>query len=321
MMSSNNVLIISTVADVATDHVIGFLSEWGIAHRRVNTEEFPFNASLTLDFQEPDRTSLSFCGIELPPSAIWYRRMRSPAMPDGMDPGIYEFCLRENRAALLGGLQSQQARWMSKPAAVWQAEFKPYQLQIAKQVGLRIPRTIISNDPVDIRTAYDAFGPLIVKPARSGHFLEGGKEFSIFTSLMALSDLEKLHDAKWSPSIYQEHIKKIYDIRVTVVGSKLYAVAIHSQTDPEASVDWRRTANPELPHSVIELPPLVATQLRALMGLLNLEFGCIDMILSEQGEYVFLEVNPSGQWLWLDDQLGLGISEAVASWLVGKHEN
>ncbi|KMY03619.1 hypothetical protein V476_21820 [Pseudomonas syringae KCTC 12500] len=320
-MSDRNVLIISTVADVATDHVVGFLSRWGVEHRRVNTEDFPFNASLTLDFQEADRTSISLSGNCLPASAIWYRRMRSPPLPKGMDPGIYDFCLRENRAALLGGLQSQQARWMSAPTAVWKAEFKPYQLRIAKQVGLRIPRTIVSNDPVAIRKANSDFGPLVVKPARSGHFIESGEEFSIFTTLMTRSDLEELDDAKWAPSIYQEHIKKLYDIRVTVVGDKLYSAAIHSQTDPQASVDWRRTANPKLPHSVIELPPLVVTQLQALMGLLDLQFGCIDLILSDQGEYVFLEVNPSGQWLWLDDQLDLGISEGVAFWLAGRGEN
>lgn len=320
-MTDTNILIVSTVADVATDHVVGFLSRWGIAHRRVNTEDFPFDASLTLDFQEGSRTSLSFSGNSQQPSAIWYRRMRAPALPDGMDPGVYDFCLRENRAVLLGGLLSQQTRWMSKPTAVWQSEFKPYQLRVAKEVGFRIPATIVSNDPVAIRKAFYDFGSLVVKPARSGHFIEAGEEFSIFTSLITHSDLDALDDTKWTPSIYQEHIKKLYDVRVTVVGTRLFAAAIHSQTDPEATVDWRRTANPQLPHSVIELPTLVVNQIRALMIILGLEFGCIDFILTEQGEYVFLEVNPSGQWLWLDDQLDLGISEAVASWLAGNVNN
>lgn len=318
MMNDARVLIVSTVADVATDHVVKILSDWNVEHHRINTEDFPFKASLTLDYRDELGPSLDFGKGSRPYDTIWYRRMRSPPLPAEMDTGIYDFCLRENRAALLGGLLSQHARWMSEPGAVWKAEFKPYQLRVAKEVGLRIPKTIISNDSVAIRRAFEEFGPLVVKPARSGHFVEAGEEFSIFTSMLTRSDLEHLADAKWAPSIYQEHIQKRCDVRVTVVGTKLFSAAIHSQTNPEAMVDWRRTSDPELPHTVIELPDKLASQIRSLMARLGLEFGCVDLVLSEQGEYVFLEVNPSGQWLWLDDQLNFGISEAVAAWLAGR---
>jgi len=316
-MSESTILIVSTVADTATDMVVQSLTARGVAHQRINTEDFPFERALTLDYQLDGKTSIAICGSILESQSIWYRRLRSPARPESMDPGIYDFCLRENRAALLGGLLTQSARWMSHPAAVWRAEFKPYQLQIARQVGLRIPKTIVSNDPEAIRRAVRDFGPLIVKPTRSGYFHQEGQEFSIFTSRVTSEDLEDLDAAKWTPSIYQEWIPKHYDIRVTCVGSRVFSAAIHSQTDPAAAIDWRQTVNPGLPHSPIELPAALIEQIQRLLRYLDLTFGCLDFVLTPDNEYVFLEVNPSGQWLWLDDQLNLGISDTVAEWLTG----
>lgn len=65
----------------------------------------------------------------------------------GMDDGVYQFCIQENRAALLGSIMSLDALWMSHPAAVWQSEYKPHQLSVASRLGFTIPRTLITNDP------------------------------------------------------------------------------------------------------------------------------------------------------------------------------
>lgn len=310
------VLIISTAVDSATDEVVRILGERGAGVARVNSEDLPFDGALSVDFQGASGAELQFNGKRACAAAIWYRRLRTPSKPEGMDSGIYDFCLRENRAAMLGGLMGQRARWMSHPAAVWQAEFKPFQLRIAQEVGLRIPRTLVSNDPDMIIRAHSRFGEMIVKPARSGHFWEGGEEYAVFTSALTAEHLESLDDARWTPSIYQERVPKDVDVRVTFVGGRFFSAAIHSQTDPAASVDWRQTQDADLPHSRIELPVALLEQLRQLMASLGLEFGCIDLVRTPAGEYVFLEVNPSGQWLWLDDQLDLGISEAVADWLI-----
>ncbi|SFW59965.1 Glutathione synthase/RimK-type ligase, ATP-grasp superfamily [Luteibacter sp. UNCMF366Tsu5.1] len=312
-----DVLIVSTAVDAATDEVVRILSERGAQVARLNTEELPFDASLSVDFHGEWATTLQYQGKCIAASTIWYRRIRAPQKPEAMDPGIYDFCLRENRAALLGGLMAQSARWLNHPAAVWEAEFKPFQLRIAKEVGLPIPRTLISNDPDAIARAHAHFGRTIVKPARSGHFWREGEEYAIFTSLLTDEHLDALSDAKWTPSIYQELIPKDVDVRVTWVGGRIFAAAIHSQTDPLAVVDWRKTGNAALPHSRLELPQPLLDKLHQLMIRLGLAFGCIDLVRTPSGEYVFLEVNPSGQWLWLDDQLGLGISSAVADWLIG----
>lgn len=316
-MTSNHVLIISTIADVATDDVIRRLAARNIPHLRINTEDYPFCRTLTTSpsghygdrWLSLDRELIST------PTAVWYRRVRTPPKPADMDEGVYTFCLQENRSVLLGSIMGLRVRWMSHPTAVWQAEYKPYQLLVASKLGLPIPRTIITNDPDAIRSAFDDFSSMIVKPARTGHVVRNGKEFAVFTSQVLREHLEELETARLSPSIYQELIPKKYDVRVTIVGRKVFAAAIDSQSDPSATIDWRCTSNPRLPHSRITLPRSVIDQLIRFMETLHLTFGAIDLIQTPTGDYVFLEVNPSGQWLWLDDMLDLGISDSIAEWL------
>lgn len=316
MTTDRHVLILSTIADVATDYVIQGLLRRGIPHHRVNTEDLPFSRTLTLELGTGGRPSLKFDGLkQSKPSSIWYRRIRSPARPLGMQEGVYEFCLQENRAALLGSIAGYQTRWMSHPADVWRAELKPYQLQQAQEIGLRVPKTIVTNDPGSIRKAFHTFGPMIVKPSRSGYAVVDGQERSIYTSRLLAEHLEHVDEARLSPAIYQELIPKRYDVRATVVGTNVFAAAIHSQTDPAAAVDWRHTDNPDLPHTPIQLPPKVREGVLALMSKLGLSFGAVDLVETPDGEFIFLEVNPNGQWLWIDDQLQLGITNAIVDWL------
>jgi glutathione synthase/RimK-type ligase-like ATP-grasp enzyme len=315
MTTDRHVLILSTIADVATDYVVQGLRKRGIPHHRVNTEDLPFSRSLTLELGTGGQPSLKFDDLtESKPSSVWYRRIRSPACPVGMQEGVYEFCLQESRAALLGSIAGYKTRWMSHPAEVWRAELKPYQLQLAQEIGLRIPKTLVTNDPDSIRKAFHTFGPMIVKPSRSGYAVVDGQERSIYTSRLLAEHLEHVDEARLSPAIYQELIPKRYDVRATVVGTDVFAAAIHSQTDPAAAVDWRHTDNPDLPHTPIELPTKVRESVLALMSKLGLSFGAVDLVETPDGEFIFLEVNPNGQWLWIDDQLQLGITNAIVDW-------
>jgi len=317
MTREDHVLIVSTIQDVPTDEIVLRLAALGVSHMRLNTEDYPFASTLTFcpttnHGKNEFATDAKSLGT---PTTIWYRRMRTPSKPDEMDEGVYTFCLQESRAALLGSLLSLDARWMSHPTAVWRAEFKPFQLSLAIKCGLPVPKTLITNDPSAVRSAFAGFDGMIVKPVRSGFIVNEGQEFSIYTSKILEDHLAELDNARFSPAIYQELVPKRFDVRVTIVGERIFAAAIDSQSDPDAAIDWRKTNNPQLPHHEISLPDNVRVKLLEMMKRLGLSFGAIDMVQTPEGKYVFLEVNPSGQWLWLDDKLHLGISDAVASWL------
>ena len=123
--------------DVATDAVIGELSRRNVPVLRINTEDYPFSGRIDYRPGSPGQ-HLGAADFR----SIWFRRVRAPAKPEGMDQGIYEFCLRESRNALLGGILSRSCRWMSPPAAIWKAEFKPFQLEVAAELGLFVPKTL-----------------------------------------------------------------------------------------------------------------------------------------------------------------------------------
>lgn len=319
-----HVLIVSTVLDLATDAVVRALTARNVCVTRWNTEDYPFASRLTVAATQTATSAILTPSLSAPVdlsavTAVWYRRVRTPEAPRGMDEGVYDFCLRESRASLLGTLLGAlpiDARWMSAPTAVWSAEHKVLQLAVARECELLVPDTLVTNDADAARAAFDRFGKrMVAKPVRTGYVEVGGVPHAIFTSAVAIEDLADMHGADLSPVIYQPLIDKRCDVRVTVVGDRVFIAEIDSQTEPSAQVDWRRTDDPLLPHRRGTLPPKVEEQVVQLMRRLGLAYGAIDFIATPDGRLIFLEVNPNGQWLWLDDQLDLGITSAIADWL------
>lgn len=286
MVKSPHVLIISTKVDVATDEIVRLLYKRGVRVTRLNTEDYPFISMLSMKVGNSSRmATFSFTSPPLPcvslidVSALWYRRVRSAERPDAMEPGVYEFCMREARAALLGSVLALGVRSMSPPEKVWAAEYKPYQLATAMALGLTIPETLITNNPDDIVEAYKRFGgKMIAKPCRTGYVEYGEARHAIYTSQILEEHLSKADSVRLSPTIFQPLVEKQCDVRVTAVGEKLFVAEIYSQSDPAASIDWRRTANPKLPHRVGSLPDEVENRIKSLLLTLGLHFAAIDLI-------------------------------------------
>ena len=109
---------------------------------------------------------------------------------------------------------------------------------------------------------------------------------------------------------------KDVEIRVTVVGDKVFAAEIHSQVNEEAKYDWRTVSPRKIPHFVHKLPDEIETACVALTTMLGLNFSAIDLIKKPDGEYIFLEINSNGQWLWIEDITGLKIADAIAEALM-----
>ena len=200
-LASRHVLIVSTAVDLSTDAVVRALGERNVRVTRWNTEDYPFRSRLTSLLTGSDvggrlvrqsESSVDFSTI----TAVWYRRVRTPERPDAMDPGIFDFCLRESRASLIGGLLGtcpRHARWMSLPSAVWNAEHKVYQLAVARECGFKIPDTVVTNDPAEARIAFMRFdGHMIAKPVRTGYVEVEGDPYSIFTSAVTPDDVNDL---------------------------------------------------------------------------------------------------------------------------------
>ena len=316
------ILIVSTKIDTATDAVVHELNSQQIPVIRFNTEDFPYHKTASFRLGQDCMPTLGFDGKSSSFRSVWWRRVRTPKIPDGMHSGIHDYCAREGRTFSTGIVLGVQERIMSSPDLVWAAEHKVYQLTVAARCGLKIPPTVITNSPAEIRNAFQEFGgQMIGKPLRSGFIDLGDEKHALYTTKIKEADLDDLSNARWSPAIYQQWIPKQRDIRVTVVGDRIFAAEIDGNSDPKAVVDWRRTENPDLPHYALELPIDIANKVKEFMKCLGLKFGAIDFVRTNDGEYIFLEVNPNGQWLWLDNKLNLGITVAVADWLAHVNEN
>jgi glutathione synthase/RimK-type ligase-like ATP-grasp enzyme len=121
------------------------------------------------------------------------------------------------------------------------------------------------------------------------------------------------------PHLLQSEIDKRFDVRVTVVGSKHFACRIYSQDYSETEVDFRRSSatGRRLRHEIISLPDAVAKACTTLVEMLGLRFGAIDLVEDDDG-FVFLEINPNGQWAWIEQVTGAPIAHEIAELLLQK---
>jgi glutathione synthase/RimK-type ligase-like ATP-grasp enzyme len=205
--------------------------------------------------------------------------------------------------------------------SIIEAENKIYQLILAKKLGFKIPETLISNNRDRVYEFIRAnYFNCIIKPIRSGFIDDPNNPKVIFTNKINRDKLEELDRIQSCPSIFQSNITKEADVRVTVVGEKVFAARIESQEHKENKIDWRRGSN-IIGHNYIELPSEIENQCVNLVKQLNLIFGAIDLVLDQEGNLYFLEINPNGQWAWIEKRLDLPISNEIAKLLILGEKN
>ncbi len=244
-------------------------------------------------------------------ATVWLRRPEVPQQTTG-DPAVEAFVAAEWEALVRNlGECFPSARWVNPGWANSRAEQRLLQLQLAAACGLRVPKTLVTTSVSDARD-FVRNSPNGAVAKRLGQQRRSGDPFLVFTSLITEEDLAG--EAVRTPMLLQSHEPKRRDIRVTIVGKRVFAAAIESQVHPEASVDWRR-AGQELEHRAIDLPAETSAALVELVQRLDLSFAAIDLIERADGTLTFLELNPNGQWAWIEERASLPISDAIVELL------
>jgi len=321
-MSNKYVVILTNREDITADYVVIELTKRNVPFFRFNTEDFPHDISVSLNmgqssiegqFKSRDLT-LPFNDI----ASIWYRR---PALPSFnhvlLDTGLKEYCVKEAYYTLEGVWATITCFWISDPFMIRKAENKPLQLKLASNIGFQIPRTLISNNATEIKRFYEASDQsIVIKPVRTGAFKNKDEDKIIFTNSLSAQDIAKVDSTVSLPSIYQAKVHKKYDIRVTVIGDNIYATEIHSQEYNDSVVDWRRGENPKLHHKKHKLPADIEGMCVTLTKNLGLQFSAIDLVLSRDDVYYFLEINPNGQWAWIEERTGYQLTAALVDLLL-----
>jgi glutathione synthase/RimK-type ligase-like ATP-grasp enzyme len=252
--------------------------------------------------------------------AIWLRRPQQIESQELPEKWMEPFVAHESNRALESIYRITPGRWINSPEREANARFKIVQLEMAKQCGLLIPETLVTNDPDAAQNFCADHKQVIYKliDERSGRLLPREPGAAIATTPVRESDLKHLAQVKHCLHLFQRRIAKRYDVRITVVEDKLFAAAIESQGG-KGAVDFRLDFS--VPMKIESLPAGVAEGCRRFMQKMGLVFGAIDMAFDVEGRYYFFEVNPAGQWLWIEEALDLPVSRELALVLARSDSN
>ena len=292
---------------------------------RFDTDRYPTDVRLTAYYDTSDQERLTLANEEgefdlREVTAVWHRRISFGAqLPKTLDKQMRHASLGETSAAAHGMLASLKAFRMDHLHHIRHAENKQLQLQVARELGLDIPRTLTTNDPGSVPAfAESCENGIVTKMLSSFAIYEEGKELVVFTNPVKPEDLEDLSGLSLCPATFQESLRKSLEIRVTVVGQRVMSAAVDSQVSARATHDWRRDGLSMIQDwQPYQLPIEVEEKILRLMDHFSLNYGAIDVILTPGGKHVFLELNPCGEFFWLERSPGLPISEAIADVLMG----
>ncbi len=314
------VLLITNKNDITTDFIVKKLKERRVKFYRFNTEEIGNSVQLIFDFDKEQYKILDrYLNIEidlLNIAGVYFRRPEININANTLSTGEINFVRSEHLFSLEGLYKILgKAFWINTVSSIRNAENKIYQLLLAKDIGLNIPNSIVTNNSSSALSFYNRNNnSCIIKPIKSGLVEGHTEEGVIFTSKVDFTD-QNISRTESCPIYLQNLIKKKGDVRVTVVGNITFAAFIHSQASEEAQIDWRKNIYP-LRHSIIDLPHDIVDKCLLLTKKLSLNFGAIDFVLNENNEYLFLEINPNGQWAWIEKQLDFPISDAITNLLI-----
>lgn len=316
-------LIITNRQDYTADYLILGLRELGVDFVRFNTEEFPEQVGLTLSFSSTGLSgSLVIRGRQIDTreiKSVWYRRPVSSVPSRKIrDEAARQFAVQESNTALQGLWRILDSFWVSHPDNIRNAESKIQQLAIAGRCGFSVPTTLITKSPSAASNFYEEFSSeLVYKPLEYSKITRGDRVSLIYTNRLDEKLASRFANVAAAPTLLQQHIKKKVEIRVTVVGRQAIAAEIHSQDHPKSRDDWRRIDPREITHTPHLLPTGVEKSCIDLVSRLGLQFGAIDLIVTPDDEYIFLEINPNGQWAWIQQICPeLKIREALIGLLV-----
>lgn len=320
-------ILIHSKEDVedTTEAVIDWLDYYGAAWARVNGEDLMASSRLRFSLAEE---TLLLDGHELPTErvrAVWYRRggaykIALPAVASALRHKLHDYLRAEAQVfrASIPGLFPHAAH-VDHPAAIGLNKLDT--LRLARQAGLAVPATLVANCRADVLAfAAACSGRIIAKSiCESNEFTIEGEHFVINTQQIRAEELPET----FYLTLFQEELEKEYELRIFCLDGDVYGMAIFSQLDQKTKVDFRNY-NMSRPNRVVPyaVPAAVHTKINHLLASLGLTNGSVDMVRTVAGEYVFLEVNPTGQFGMVSEPCNYYLEQRMAEFLLKKaHEN
>jgi hypothetical protein len=260
--------------------------------------------TLVLPGREPDRLDLG-CSRR-----GWLRRLVPAGWDHDLRIGSHEAAVKASWLSLLAFvIRSSDTDWLTGLDAVVAAENKLLQYGMARHCGVPVPRTAVCSDPHRARALVGS--PIVVKPLGPGHFYQDGDPKIVFTSELRPEDVPA-EQFRRAPFLIQERLHGDRHLRVVTVGDRVWACELEASG---RSLDWRADEDAHGSFASVTNAGLVEGHALAIARALGCGFSSQDWIVVEGTAY-FLDLNPSGQWLFLPSEVATAVTEALASWLV-----
>lgn len=323
------ILILTHGGDSTADMVIAHLQDLGGDFIRFNTEEFPQKSFLELRMSGSDirgkiivrERTIDIKSI----NCVWNRRPHKPEIDSRItNQAVRDWAVEESHQALKILWSLLQNRfWMNSLEVNAQLDSNKWlQMKGAAEIGLKIPDSLITNIPSDALAFCDEQNKSVALKAIKQEVIRYADKKTTMIMTKRLGEAEITQDnfkgVTLTPAFLQQYVEKERELRITVVGKKIFCCEIDSQQTSETREDWRAhiLAGEAPPLKSHNLPNDIGRKCVELLEKLQLPFGCIDMIITPEREYVFLEVNPNGQWAWVEQKTGLPISSEIARFLI-----
>jgi len=309
-------LILTSSGDVTADYLADILSRERVDFVRLDTDQLVQRVRISYEGFEP-RIQLDDRWIAPGDvKSIWYRRPEPLCFEPPDDSPEARFALSEWSECLEGFFaRVPPERWINHPTANFEASHKLEQLHLAQTLGFNVPDTLVTQDTELMRRFFAKHhGKVIIKPVSQGQVEEsdGSAKSLIYTNLVREEDLLDLSDLERCPTFFQQFVPKESDVRITVVDREMHAVRLLAkEPDGTQRCDVRRNNMVDVLGEMVEIPPGIVTKIRGMMRRYRLRFGAIDMAIATGGEWWFFEINPNGQWAWLDMTTGTDIARSL----------
>jgi glutathione synthase/RimK-type ligase-like ATP-grasp enzyme len=293
----------------------------------------PQRSSLTMKADRGVQYFLDSAGQRLSLSdydTVWFRRTVKPVPDRSIHPSDWEVARRDWRTmahSLEYHLEKSGAFCVNSPATATLRDLKPLQLQIAIDCGFCVPETLISNSPEEIRDFIKANrvggAETIAKPLSAVFWRNTNiDDFGFMTELVTEADPDSC-DLVSCPVIPQKRVEKDFEVRVNVLGNTVIAVKIDSQVDESSKVDFRKVDDwRKLSHRLLDIDDGLKAGIVGLARSLGSVFAAMDFIVTRDGEWIFLESNEMGNWLWIEScNPAIPMLDCFAQFLLSRSEN
>lgn len=325
MSDKNCVLILSDEDDISTNDVLDWIDFFGGNVLRINeSTKIDF-----LSYQQTNSSNLDWVinveGKELKRSEItcfWYRRGVMVFDYNFIETG--DKLLDENFNKYLGreitslnvALNKNLNQVSDKVGCIFDNEINKLEvLNLASSNGLDIPKTLITSSKKELFKFIDSNEFVITKAISEGiSFKYWSKKIDGFTNKVEKNNL--IPD-RFFPTLFQEGLSKKWEIRAFYINEKIFSTAIFSQNDENTKIDFRHYGT-KYPNRTppIKLPEKVENSIKSLMRELKMQSGSIDIVYTADNRYVFLEVNPVGQFAQVSDPGNFCLEKVIAKELL-----